>query len=498
MNSIRSELDLKLDAFQEGNFLGSKINRRQALKAAGGVLGGIALSNLSPLIRTARGAEKLNFLFILTDDQRFDAMSCAGHPFLKTPNLDWIAQTGARFTNAFVTHSLCSPSRACFLTGQYPHLHGVLNNFTPWQENNVTFLEPLKKAGYYTGLIGKWHMPGKGLPDLYGTGKLDRFISFTAMAGQGIYYDCPMIDNGRPIPTKGYIAEVLNDFAIKFFQEAQGRNFCLYLSHKSAHTPFQSPAPFRDKYKNQKLDLPPEYLEKGLDFKYSSLHPASGLLSKSTMEAEMRKYFETIEALDASLGKLFEELDRLKLLDRTVIVFAGDNGHLWGEHRLIDKRFAYEESIRIPFLARGPGLIPNPGALIDEMILNLDLAPTMLDLAEVKIPEAIQGMSFKPLLQNKPIDWRKSWLYEYFYDPPYPAPDIVAVRTKNMKYVRYANNKLPEQMFDLKADPKEMNNLAAKPEDAIKKQALISELERLLKQTGYPEKDAKEKLGLDF
>jgi len=472
-----------------------KLNRRSALKQAGLVAGGISLS---PLILKSKPLERLNFLFILTDDQRFDAMGCAGHPFLKTPNIDWLAKTGARFTNAFVTTSLCSPSRASFLTGRYAHLHRVLNNLTPWHETNITFLELMKQAGFYTGFIGKWHMPGKGLPELYAQSKVDEFISFTAVGGQGVYWDCPLIKNGKRIPSKGYITDVLNQLAINFFREAQGKNFCLYLSHKSAHTPFQSPEPFAGKYKNQQIELPPEYLKDGLNFKVSALHPASGLLSKTTMEDEMRKYYETIEAFDASLARLFEEMDRLKILDRTVIIFAGDNGHLWGEHRLIDKRFAYEESIRIPFLVRAPGIIEKPGALIEEMVLNIDLGPSVLNLADVPVPEFMQGMSIKPLLCGKAQNWRDSFLYEYFYDPPYPVPDIVAIRTGTQKFVKYAGNKSPEELFELESDPKEKNNLAGKADFASRKQELSSGLEKLLKQTSYPEKDAREKFGLDF
>lgn len=473
-----------------------KINRRKALKRVGALGGAFGLGQLAfQRLKSAPG-EKLNFLFILTDDQRFDAMSCAGHPFLKTPNLDWLARTGVRFTNAFVTTSLCSPSRASFLTGKYAHLHGVLNNLTPWQESNQTFLELLKSAGYYTGFIGKWHMPGKALPDLYGAGKVDEFISFTAMGGQGIYFDCPMFKNGKAISTRGYITEVLNNFAIDFFQRAQDKNFCLYLSHKSVHTPFQTLAPFKDKYKNQELNLPSEYREQGLNFKYCFLHPASGLLSKTNMEAELRKYYEAIEAFDSSLARIFEELERLKLMERTVIIFASDNGHFWGEHRLIDKRFAYEEGIRIPFIIRAPAIGCKPGSLIEEMVLNIDLAPTVLDLGGVEIPETVQGRSIKPLLAGKKEGWRKSWLYEYFYDPPYLVPDLIAVRTQEMKYVRYAKDKLPEELFELNTDPTEKSNLAKNPAYALQKQELISELKILLQQSQYPEQRLLEKFNL--
>jgi len=441
--------------------MSKKINRREAIKAAGLAASGIALAT-SPLVKKASAAEKLNFLFILTDDQRYDALSIAGHPFLQTPNMDWVAKTGARFTNAFVTTSLCSPSRASFLTGKYAHRHGVLNNITPWNEQNTTFLELMKKSGYYTGFIGKWHMPGKGLPDLAGQGKVDEFISFTAVAGtgQGVYWNCPLVKNGKSLPAKGYISDVLNGLAIDFLRQARSKNFCLYLSHKAAHAPFQPPSSYKGIYDREDLRLPPEYLARGLNFKFCAPHSSSGILRRGTMEDEYRRYCETLKALDDSLARVFEELDKLKLLEQTVIIFAGDNGYLWGEHNLVDKRFAYEESMRIPFLVRAPGIISAPGKNIDQMVLNIDLAPTLLELAGLPIPEDMQGMSFKPLLQGKNIPWRKSFLYEYLYDPPHPVPSLLAVRTETMKLVKYDKNKLPDELYDLAADPRELNNLS--------------------------------------
>lgn len=474
-----------------------KISRRQALRTAGVAASGIALSPAGPLLKNSGPSEKLNFLFILTDDQRWDALGCAGHPFLKTPNMDWIAKSGARFTNAFATTSLCSPSRACFLTGKYAHRHGVMNNLTPWQDRNVTFLELLKKSGYYTGFIGKWHMPGKGLPDLVGTGKVDRFISFTAVAGQGVYFNCPMFVDGKRAATKGYISDVLNDYAVQFLKQSQGKNFCLYLAHKTAHAPFATPAPYKEMYKNEKLSLPSEYLEKGLNFKYASMHTSSGILSPGGMEGEARRYFENLKALDDSLARVFEELDRQKILDRTVVIFAGDNGFLWGEHNLIDKRFAFEESIRIPFLVRAPGIIKNPGANIEEMALNIDLAPSVLDLAGLPVPSDMQGASIKPLLSGSNGGWRQSFLYEYFYDAPYPVPTLVAVRTDTKKYVRYEDNKLPEELYDLAKDGKEKTNLAPDPAYVNQKRELAYELRKLLEDSGYPGEASRQKFKLE-
>lgn len=466
-----------------------KTSRRRLIKAGGLAATGLALSGW-PLLKKARAAERPNFLFILTDDQRHDALSAAGHPFLRTPNIDWLAKTGARFTNAFVTTSLCSPSRASFLTGQYAHRHGVLNNLTPWNEQNTTFLELMKKSGYYTGFIGKWHMPGKGLPDLAGQGKVDEFISFTAVAGQGVYWNCPLVRNGRSMKKDGYISEVLNGLAIDFLRQARGRNFCLCLSHKAAHAPFQAPEAYRGIYDQEDLRLPPEYLAHGLNFKFCAPHSSSGILRRGTMEDEYRRYCETLKALDDSLARVFEELAKLKLLEQTVIIFAGDNGYLWGEHKLVDKRFAYEESIRIPLLVRAPGIVSSPGQNIDRMVLNIDLAPTLLELAGLPVPGEMQGVSFRPLLEGKNVPWRKSFLYEYPYDPPYALPGLLAVRTETMKLVKYEKNKLPDELYDIENDPRELSSLSSNPAHADRKRQLQTELERLALEAGLPRNSA--------
>lgn len=463
-----------------------KISRRQAIKT--GALAGVGAALASPLPTKAAAGQRPNFLFILTDDQRYDALSAAGNSVLTTPNMDWIAKTGARLSNAFATTSLCSPSRACFLTGKYAHSHGVTNNITPWQEHNVTFLELLKRAGYFTGFIGKWHMPGRGLPDLAGQGKVDRFISFTAVGGQGVYWDCPMVANGKSISTRGYVADVLNDFAMDFLREAQGKNFCLYLAHKTCHAPFSAPEKYRGIYDQAELNLPAEYLAKGLKWKYSSQHQASGFMRKAGMEAELKKYYETLKALDDSVTRVFEQLDRLKLIDNTVVIWAGDNGFLWGEHNLVDKRFAYEESIRIPLLVRAPGIIPNPGANIDRITLNIDLAPSILDLAGLPTPSDMQGRSFKPLLQGKAAAWRTGFFYEYFYDPPFPVPTLFAARTEDMKYIRYENDKLPKELYLLKSDPREQLNLAADHKYGAQKSRMADELDRLREAAGLSRK----------
>ena len=395
-------------------------------------------------------AQKPNIIFILTDDHRWDAMSKLGHPVVETPRLDRLSDEGVHFTNAFVTTSLCSPSRASFLTGTYAHTHGVKNNLTPWNNQNVTFLELLKKAGYTTSFIGKWHMPG-ALPRLRG---LDQFITFTVQAGQGRYFDCPLIVDGKPTPSrKTYITEELTDYALEFITQNRDKTFCLYLSHKAAHHSFQPPPDIKGRYRDKDLHLPPEsddWISFNLDHIYCGL--------KGPLAWNYRKYLETLHATDREIGRVLDRVDELGLRDNTIVVYFGDNGFFWGEHRLMDKRWAYEESIRVPLIVRAPGLIEDPGRMAAQMALNIDLAPTLLDLAGVAIPAQMEGTSLVPILRDPWQPGRKAWLYEHFKDFPYRIPNIKAVRTERFKYIEYEGRKSPE-LFDLSQDPKEMSNL---------------------------------------
>jgi N-acetylglucosamine-6-sulfatase len=419
-----------------------------------------------------------NIIFILTDDHRWDAMSSMGHPFIKTPHLDRLADDGILFENAFVTTSLCSPSRASFLTGQYAHRHGVVTNHTPWDNRNVTFLELLKTAGYETAFIGKWHMPGKGLPELRG---VDHFISFTKEGGQGIYYNCPLIIDGVESQREGkYITEDLTDFALEFIAKQRTHPFCLYLSHKAVHFGFRPPPHLKGIYKDADLRLPPE---SDTWITYTDNHPFVGALLP--MNVLYRNYCETVASVDEQVGRILKKLEEMQILDDTIIIYAGDNGHFWGEHGLYDKRLAYEESIRIPFIVRYPGLIKDPGRRASQMILNIDFAPTLLDIVGLDIPPNMQGKSIKPILQSPTAAGRQSWLYEHFPVFPIPIPGITAIRTNRYKYIEYQNDVRPRELFDLKNDPKEKNNIINTEKSKGIVEELKREQERLKKSTGY-------------
>jgi N-acetylglucosamine-6-sulfatase len=382
------------------------------------------------------------------------------------------------FENAFETTSLCSPSRASFLTGQYAHAHGVKTNHTPWDNQRTTFLELLKQAGYETAFIGKWHMPGRDLPKLRG---LDRFVTFTKEGGQGVYYDCPLIIDGVETERKGkYITQDLTDFALEFIRKKRDGPFCLYLSHKAVHFGFRPPPHLRHLYEDADLQLPPE---SDTWVTFTNNHPFVGALFPMNML--YRNYCRTVASVDEQVGRILRALEEMGILDTTVIVYAGDNGHLWGEHGLYDKRLAYEESIRIPFIVRYPGAIPDPGRRAGQMILNIDLAPTLLDIAGMDISDHMQGRSFKPVLASGAAPGRSSWLYEHFPVFPIPIPGIEAVRTTEYKYITYQNDVRPIELYDIKNDPREKKNLMGSEQGGNIASGLKMELERLKRESGF-------------
>ncbi|MBI9075962.1 MAG: sulfatase [Desulfatibacillum sp.] len=426
------------------------ITRRGALKLmAAASMAGAAGVFPNPLFASRESSSPPNIVFILTDDHRADFMGCTGHPFVQTPNIDRLASQGVLFENGFVTTSLCSPSRASFLTGQYAHTHGVKNNLTPWRDESVTFLERLKQTGYDTAFLGKWHMPGR-LPQLRG---VDEFVTFTARGGQGQYWDCPLIVNEKEtIPKKRYITEELTDRAIEYAGQDRKNPFCLYLSLKAAHHDWRPPEDLINLYEDEKLPLAEE-----ADTWVTMTNGGIFLGTTGPLQYHYRNYCRVITSVDRQVGRLLGFLEKQGLADNTIVVYAGDNGFFWGEHRLIDKRWAYEESIRVPFIVRAPGIISDPGRRAEQMALNIDLAPTLLDIAGLKPGPAMEGQSLAPVLRNKQTPGREAWLYEHFPDFPYRTPGINAVRTKDSIYVEYQGGRPPE-FYDLLTDPKQKKN----------------------------------------
>jgi arylsulfatase A-like enzyme len=431
-----------------------------------------------------------NFIFIITDDQRWDAMGVvqkeqgerARFPWFETPNMDQIAAQGVRFRNAFVTLSLCSPSRSTFLTGTYNHVNGVLNNSTPFPEGNVTYASLMRDAGYDTGFFGKFH---------HGTQKGPRpgFDYNASFIGQGVYRDCPFEVNGVMTPTKGWVEDVIIDHAIHYLRMERKKPFSIFIGFKTPHEPTQPPYRAEKRFKDETARVVPNLTTPAV-FRLSQKDAAR----KQLAEAAIRdgggvrvklNWFRCLSAVDEGLGKLLDVLEELKLSDNTVLVFTSDNGYYLGEHCLGDKRSAYEESLRIPMLVRYPKRFPK-GAVRDEMVLNTDIAPTFLELAGIPVPAHMQGRSMVPLLTGAETEWRQSFLAQYFLEREYPnTPTFLAVRTRNAKLVKYPGHDEWTELFDLSTDPYETRNLARDPAHAPLLAELGTEMERLSKELAY-------------
>ena len=446
-------------------------------------------------------SSKPNIVFILTDDQAWNVLGKDGrYEFMKTPNIDRLSREGLVFENAFVTTSLCSPSRACFLTGSYAHTNGVYINEDSDPDPNVPFLpQVLQEAGYETAFVGKWHMkPGAEPREGF-----DYWLSFD---GQGKYINPPLNEEGRDFIEEGYITDILTDYAVRWLEKPKDKPFCLFLWHKAVHAPF-TPAP-RDsaafpkalipEYENWYDDMEnkPEWLRRGWvygvhnkNWKDSEGKPVPEKIKPRPWDPKNPKwmnYLRAILAVDKSTGDIRHCLDELNILDNTVLVFGSDNGFFLGAHQRGDKRLMYEESLRIPLIIRYPEMI-EAGIKNSELVLNIDLAPTLIELAGAKVPVEMQGASFVPLLKNEVVDWRKSFLYEYFQEPYAPGFVTVAgVRNKRYKYIEGPDmiNDINE-LYDLETDPGEMNNLVNSPEYQSVKSNMILELERLKIETRY-------------
>lgn len=410
--------------------------------------------------------KKPNIIFILIDDQRYDFLSFLNHPWIKTPNIDKLASNGLYFSNAFVTTSLCSPSRASIMTGQYAHSHQVIDNDTPLPKSIPTFPKELQKNGYNTAFMGKWHMGGEN--DMPRPG-FNLWISFK---GQGEYNNPQFNINGERVDRKGYTPDLLTDYACDFITEnaKKEKPYFLYLSHKSIHEPFTPAERHEHVYENLQIPRPasfadtpgnnrgkPDWVVKQRKSWHGSERPM--LTEAEAYDDFFRQYSECMLGVDESIGRIEKTLADLGQLDETVIIYYSDNGYLIGEHGLIDKRVGYEESIRVPAFVHCPDLIKKP-AVNNEFILNIDIGPTILDLAGAKIPETMHGKSFLPLIKNEKTNWRDAFIYEYFIDPnAVQTPTIFGVRTKKYSYMTYHGVWDNYELYDMEKDPKQMNNL---------------------------------------
>jgi N-acetylglucosamine-6-sulfatase len=446
-------------------------SRRQFLSSLGGAA--LALPFLEDSKRLAlaklESAKPRNIIFIVCDDHRYDFFGFMGKPkFLQTPNFDRLAEQGAHLQNTFVTTSLCSPSRASILTGKYPFTHGVVDNDSPMPPGNVFFPTYLQETGYKTAFIGKWHMGNHTDEPQPG---FNRWVSFP---GQGVYYDPKFNIDGVHKKQAGYITDLLTDYAVEWINAQRNNRFLLYLSHKAVHAMFEPAKRHLGKYEKVALEYPATMASTEANYhnkprwvraQRNSWHGVDYMYhGEMDFDTFYRRYCETFLAVDDSIGRLIETLKKNDLLESTLILYTSDNGFSLGEHGLIDKRQMYEESMRIPLLAHCPELI-KPNTKVSAFIQNVDFAPTILEVAGYQAPEDMEGKSFLSLLKGETTPWREAVFYVYYWERPFPqTPTVLGIRTQQYKYMTYHGIWDIDELYDIRNDPEEKENLINQPE----------------------------------
>ena len=476
------------------------MDRRSVLQGLAGSGAALALSGClsAPMLPRQRP----NILFILTDDHAQAALSSYGNTILKTPHLDRIGAEGVRFTEAFVTNSLCLPSRATYLTGLYSHAHGMMTNGEesgfanePVLNNAATWPNLLRNSGYFTGVVGKWHVntPPAG-------------YDYTAvLPGQGQYFDPEIIIQGSSSRGTGHTDDVIGDEAIGFLRRRPaGQPFALLCQFKAPHRGWEPAPRFAKMFEDVDIPPPPNFLE-SLASRPEALRKSDMRIAdmadyhKRGVRADMpeeerarlnyrhfiKDYYRVLLGVDENVGRVLETLDREGLRENTLVVYTTDNGFFLGEHGLFDKRLMYEPSIRVPLLVRHPASIPHGQVNRREMLLNTDVAPTMLDAAGVAASVPMQGRSWLPIARGKRIaNWRKDFLYQYF---EFPAAHCVrrhrGVRTRDWKLIHWD---YPEawELYNLRGDPSESRNLAGDPAYSAQQARLRERLFELRREVG--------------
>jgi len=470
------------------------LTRRGFLRSAGATslaLGMATTNAASKHEKLAKlpGAKPRNVVFILADDHRFDFMGFMGKvKFLETPHMDRMAREGAHLQNAFVTTSLCSPSRASILTGQFSHKHGVVDNNTDIQPGLVFFPEYLQQLGYKTAFMGKWHMGHDSDEPRPG---FDKWISFR---GQGQYYNGTLNVDGKKVTATKHISDELTDYAVDWLKQERDKPFFLYLSHKAVHAMFEPAERHLDRYKDVPLEYPasmadteanyrgkPQWVKEqrnswhGVDYMYHG---------QMDFDTFYRRYCETLLSVDDSIGRVLDCLKEIGQGDSTLVLYMGDNGFCFGEQGLIDKRHMYDPSMRVPLLAYCPEVI-QPGTKVTQLVQNIDIAPTVLEAAGARPPAHMDGRSILPLLAGRQIPWRDAVFYEYYWEANFPqTPTTFGVRTGRYKLIHYHGVWETDELYDVQNDPDEMNNLIDQPEHRTLVASLRKRMYDWLERTG--------------
>lgn len=464
----------------------------------------LALAAAPPAM--AQADDRPNFVVVLVDDMRWDDFGAGGHPFVRTPNIDRVAAEGAMFLNAFTTTPLCSPARASILTGLYAHTNGIIDNTNRRGHDLNTFPRQLDNSGYDTAFVGKWHMGTDGTPR-------PGFDTWVSLIGQGTNTDPEVYVGAERMTFEGHVTDVLTDHAVSFLQTERDEPFVLFFSQKAVHPDpalglveggFIAADRHLGIYDDEPIMRPPSAGVSPLD-KPALMRRVEGLpplgLDTSTTDATIRDRLEMVTGVDESVGRLLEVLERTGELDNTFIVVTSDHGYFYGEHGLnAQRRLAYEASVRIPMVIRFPSLIER-GTRPEQMVLSIDLASTILDLAGQEPEDPMQGATLLPILRGEhPDGWRTSLLIEHHSDPDNylrdaPGPGRAsefsrvlsmgykAVRTERYKYIRYTDLAGVDELYDLESDPHEMDNIIDVPEAAQLLDDMQTELARLLERT---------------
>jgi len=491
------------------------LNFKMKIQIKTGITLGLCLAGLAPVCAgQTRVRQKPNILFIMSDDHGYQAISAYGYGLNSTPNIDRLAREGAIFTRAFVTNSLCAPSRAVMLTGKYSHINGKIDNTAPFDWNQMNFPKILQQNGYQTALIGKIHL--SGLPQ--------GFDYSNVLPGQGEYYNPDFIENGVRQRVPGYVTTLTTKYTLEWLDKKRDKSkpFCLLYHQKAPHRNWLPEEKYLNLFEDRDFPFPDNFfddytgrgtaahtqemgivkdMEWGHDMKFENdpytgqptkfaqdiqrmdekqrkgwrgaydarneefkkTMPVGRDLAKWKYQRYIRDYLKCIQSIDDGVGEVLDYLDKNGLTENTIVVYTSDQGFYLGEHGWFDKRFMYEESFRTPLLIRYPREI-KPGTVVKQLVMNLDFAPTFLNYAGVGDQKEMQGESFRKVVSGESTNWRDAIYYHYF---EYPAVHAVkrhyGVRTERYKLIHFYYDIDEWELYDLEKDPHEMKNVYTDP-----------------------------------